>query len=120
MVPAYRANVSETPARTGSTLIGRAVVRSGPNQEILVPDWIRWKRRVLSENGLAWPPNWKGEKAEAENDQARDIPAQVFCQPVIENPEPREHLAEQPAVQAVGNARRLAAAARPAAIVKAQ
>ena len=59
-------------------------------------------------------------KLRAEDDEPRDVPAQVLREPVVEDAEPGQHLAEQPAVQAVRNSHRRAPALRPAAVVEAQ
>src|SRR5207248_7124948 len=61
----------------------------------------------------------EGDEAEAENHQPGDVPAQIFGQPVIHDPEPGQHLAEQPTVEAVGNARGCAPTPRPAAVIEA-
>src|SRR3569833_862864 len=65
-------------------------------------------------------PDRKREEAQGENHQTGNVPTQVFGEPIVQNSEPGEHLAEQPAVQAVRNARRGTAPARPAAVVEAQ
>src|SRR5512143_1641764 len=95
-------------------------VLAGSDQEILARDGMGWKRRVSRGCRLLRASNRKSEKAQSKNDQSGDIPPQVFGQSVIENSKPRQHLAEQPAVQAVGNSGRLPPAARPAAVVEAQ
>src|SRR5437879_3529448 len=65
-------------------------------------------------------PDRERDKAQREADESGDIPSQVLGQAVVQYPEPSEHLSEQPAVQAVGNAGRRAPALRPPAVVEAQ
>src|SRR6185437_2379531 len=66
------------------------------------------------------PADREGEEAQTEQDESRREPADVFRKSIIENSKPRQHLPEQPAVQAVWNADRRAASPGPAAVVEAQ
>src|SRR5215510_13980756 len=60
----------------------------------------------------------KGQEAQSENDEARDVPPQVLRQTVVQDAEPGEHLPEQPAVEAVRDACGRPSALRPAAVVE--
>src|ERR1041385_5813303 len=56
--------------------------------------------------------NRKRQEANGEDHEPGDVPADVFGEPVVEDAEPGDHLPEKPAVQAVRQAGRTAAAPR--------
>src|SRR5262249_2453426 len=68
---------------------------------------------------LAGAANGEREEAHAEDHEPGHVPAQILGEAVVDDSEPREHLAEQPSVQTVGNARGRATTLRPAAVVEA-
>src|SRR6185503_20109256 len=67
---------------------------------------------------VGWVGDREGPEAGKKDHQTDDVPAEILRKTVVHDAEPGEHLSEQPAAQAIGNAHLRAAPASEAAVIE--